>query len=314
MAQSADQRVDALVDVIARKVAERLHLGAAVAEAGSAHGRSGADAGFDPTQPCDATDATCTGCGFCVTRKEGVVDTLVSIGGVRFGAAAGGVKPREDIAAMIDHTLLKPEATREDLKKVCDEARKWHFATVCVNASNIPLVAKLLEGSGVKPIAVVGFPLGAMTATAKAFEAREAVRNGAREIDMVINIGAMKSRDYAAVLDDICRVVQASRPYPVKVILETSQLTNDEKIIGCALSKAAGAAFVKTATGFGPGGATVEDIQLMRRIVGEDVGVKASGGVRTAEDAKNMIAAGADRLGASASVAIVTGGKGTSAY
>jgi deoxyribose-phosphate aldolase len=285
--------VDALVDVIARRVAAQLQLNVS--------------AGDDPNTPCDATDATCTGCGFCVTRKEGVVDTLVSIGGVRFGAAAGGVKPRDDLASMIDHTLLKPDATREDLRKVCDEARKWKFATVCVNASNIPLVAKLLEGSGVKPIAVVGFPLGAMTPTAKAFEAREAVRNGAREIDMVINIGAMKSKDYATVFDDICRVVSASRPYPVKVILETGQLNNDEKIIGCALSKAACAAFVKTSTGFGPGGATVEDIALMRRVVGEDVGVKASGGVRTTEDALKMQAAGADRIGASASVAIVTG-------
>jgi deoxyribose-phosphate aldolase len=298
---------DALVDAIVKKVAQRLQLPLSP-------GGSGGDPGFDPTQPCDATDSTCTGCGYCVTRKEGVVDTLVSIGATRVAAAAGGVRPREDMAAMIDHTLLKPDATREDLKKVCDEARKWHFATVCVNASNIPLVAKLLEGSSTKPIAVVGFPLGAMTATAKAFEAREAVRNGAREIDMVINIGAMKSRDYATVLDDICRVVAASRPYPVKVILETSQLTHDEKVIGCSLSKAAGAAFVKTATGFGPGGATVEDIQLMRKIVGEELGVKASGGVRTAEDAQKMVAAGADRIGASASVAIVTGGKGTSAY
>lgn len=294
--------IDGLVDVIARKVAQRLNL------------QSSGDAGSDPTQPCDATDATCTGCGYCVTRKEGVVETLHSIGAVRFGAAAGGVKPREDMAAMIDHTILKPDATREDLKKVCDEARKWRFATVCVNAVNIPLVAKLLEGSGVKPIAVVGFPLGAMTPTAKAFEAREAVRNGAREIDMVINTGALKSRDYATVFDDICRVVTASRPYPVKVILETGQLQHDEKVIGCALSKAAGAGFVKTSTGFGPGGATVEDIQLMRKIVGEDVGVKASGGVRSAEDAKKMAEAGADRIGASASVAIVTGSKGTSAY
>jgi deoxyribose-phosphate aldolase len=285
--------VDALVDAITRRVAAQLNLSVS--------------AGDDPNTPCDATDATCTGCGFCVTRKEGVVDTLVSIGGVRFGAAAGGVRPRDDLASMIDHTILKPDATREELKKVCEEARKWKFATVCVNASNIPLVAKLLDGSGVKPIAVVGFPLGAMTPTAKAFEAREAVRNGAREIDMVINIGALKSKDYATVFDDICRVVSASRPYPVKVILETAQLNNDEKIVGCALSKAACAAFVKTSTGFGPGGATVEDIQLMRRIVGEDVGVKASGGVRTTEDALKMQAAGADRIGASASVAIVTG-------
>lgn len=308
---------DALVDAIARKVAQRLHLDTGPASGSSSRGGArspNGDAGFDPTQPCDATDATCTGCGYCTTRKEGVVDTLVSIGATRVGSAHGGVKPREDLAGMIDHTLLKPDATREDLKKVCDEARKWKFATVCVNASNIPLVAKLLDGSGVKPIAVVGFPLGAMTPTAKAFEAREAVRNGAREIDMVINTGALKSRDYATVFDDICRVVAASRPYPVKVILETGGLQHDEKVIGCALSKAAGAAFVKTSTGFGPGGATVEDIQLMRKIVGDDVGVKASGGVRSTEDAKKMAEAGADRIGASASVAIVTGGKGTSAY
>ena len=294
--------VDALVDAIARKVARQLKLA------------GGGDVGNDPAAPCDATDLTCTGCGYCATRKEGVVDTLVGIGATRFGAAAGGVAPRGDLASMIDHTLLKPDATREDLEKVCDEARKWHFATVCVNASNIPLAAKLLAGSGVKAIAVVGFPLGAMTATAKAFEAREAVRNGAREIDMVINIGALKSRDYATVQDDICRVVVASKPYPVKVILETAGLMHDEKVIGCALSKAAGAAFVKTSTGFGPGGATVEDIQLMRRIVGEELGVKASGGVRTTEDAQRMMAAGADRIGASASIAIVTGGKSNSSY
>lgn len=294
--------VDAIVEVIARQVARQLLL----APQG--------EAGNDPTAPCDASDLTCNGCGLCTTRKEGVVDALVGSGATRFGAAAGGVAPRGDLASMIDHTLLKPDATREDLQKVCDEARKWHFATVCVNASNIPLVAKLLAGSGVKPIAVVGFPLGAMTATAKAFEAREAVRNGAREIDMVINIGALKSRDYATVLDDICRVVVASKPYPVKVILETAGLTQDEKVIGCGLSKAAGAAFVKTSTGFGPGGATVEDIQLMRRIVGEELGVKASGGVRTTEDAQRMMAAGADRIGASASIAIVTGGKSSSSY
>jgi len=304
--------VDALVDAIAARVAGQ--LGVTLPSSSSSFGGKRKDAGVDPTQPCDATDATCTGCGFCATRKEGVVDTLLSIGANRIASTAGGVKPREDLAGMIDHTILKPEATRAELEKVCAEARQWRFATVCVNASNIPLVAKLLDGSGVKPIAVVGFPLGAMTATAKAFEAREAVRSGAREIDMVINIGALKNKDYATVLDDICRVVAASKPYPVKVILETAGLTNDEKIIGCSLSKAAGAAFVKTATGFGPGGATVEDIQLMRRIVGPEIGVKASGGVRTAEDAKKMREAGADRIGASASVAIVTGGTSNSKY
>lgn len=303
---------NALVDAIAQKVAAQLGLRMSAGQfAGASRGK---DAGTDPNAPCDATDATCTGCGFCTTRKEGVVDTLVSIGATRFGSAAGGNRPKDDLAGMIDHTILKADATKAELEKVCEEARKWHFATVCVNASNIPLVAKLLHGSGVKPIAVVGFPLGAMTPTAKAFEAREAVRNGAREIDMVINIGALKSKDYATVLDDICRVVAASRPYGVKVILETAGLTNDEKIIGCSLSKAAGALFVKTATGFGPGGATVEDIQLMRRIVGNDVGVKASGGVRSTEDALKMQAAGADRIGASASVAIVTGAKSDAKY
>jgi deoxyribose-phosphate aldolase len=300
------------VDAIARKVAGQLGV-QLPATGGHVPGR-GKDAGSDPSSSCDATDATCTGCGYCVTRKEGVVDTLVSIGASRVGAAAGGIKPKDDIAAMIDHTLLKPDATRADLEKVCDEARKWNFATVCVNASNIPLVAKLLAGSSVKPIAVVGFPLGAMTPTAKAFEAREAVRSGAREIDMVINIGALKSKDYQTVFDDICRVVTASRPWPVKVILETGGLSNDEKIVGCALSKAAGAAFVKTSTGFGPGGATVEDIALMRRIVGGDIGVKASGGVRSTEDALKMREAGADRIGASASVAIVTGAKSDAKY
>jgi len=185
---------------------------------------------------------------------------------------------------------------------------------VCVNASNIPLAARLLAGSSTRPIAVVGFPLGAMTTSAKAFEAREAVRAGAAEIDMVVNIGALKGRDYATVLDDIAGVVQASRPAPVKVILETSMLDRDQKVVACALSKAAGAAFVKTSTGFGGGGATAEDIALMRQVVGPEIGVKASGGVRSQEDALKFIAAGADRLGASASVAIVTGKTSTAKY
>lgn len=306
MSQSSGENMDALIDAIAQRVASRLHLGAAGAPAG--------DPGTDPSAPCDATAETCNGCGFCVTRKESVVDRLVQLGATRVAAGPGGIKPKEGLAGLIDHTLLKPDTTYDDLKRVCEEARKWHFATVCVNASNIPLVAKLLDGSGVKPIAVVGFPLGAMTPQAKAYEAREAVRNGAREIDMVINTGAMKSKDYALVADDICRVVEASKPWPVKVILETGGLSYDEKVIGCALSKAGGAAFVKTSTGFGPGGATVEDVELMRRIVGDDLGVKASGGVRTADDVKAMVQAGANRVGASASVAIVTGKKGTSAY
>jgi deoxyribose-phosphate aldolase len=212
----------------------------------------------------------------------------------------------DTLAAKIDHTLLKPDATREEIQRVCEEARKHHFATVCVNSTHVGYAAELLKGSVTKAIAVVGFPLGAASTASKAFEARESIRAGAQEIDMVINIGALKGRDYALVLEDIGQVVEASRPYGVKVILETSNLTDDEKVIGCALSKAAGAAFVKTSTGFGSGGATADDIALMRRVVGPEMGVKASGGIRTYDDATKMIAAGASRIGASASVAIVT--------
>lgn len=218
-----------------------------------------------------------------------------------------GVKIDARIASVIDHTLLKPDVTAEDLLKVCDEARQYGFATVCVNSANIPLVARQLKGSSVLPIAVVGFPLGAATTQAKAFEAREAIRAGAREIDMVINIGALKSKDYRMVYEDIRTVTESSRPHKVKVIIETAQLNDEEKVIACALAKAAGAAFVKTSTGFAGGGATTEDVALMRRVVGEDTGVKASGGIRTREEALKMIQAGANRIGASSSVVIVTG-------
>jgi deoxyribose-phosphate aldolase len=226
----------------------------------------------------------------------------------------GDEQPVAELAGLIDHTLLKPDASREELEKLCTEARKYGFATVCVNATNVRFAAAMLEGCATKAIAVVGFPLGAMTAGAKAFETREAVRNGAGEIDMVINIGAMKSKDYAVVLEDIAAVVSAAEPNPVKVILETASLSHDEKVIACALSKIAGAAFVKTSTGFGSGGATAEDIELMRNIVGPEMGVKASGGVRTREDVENMVQAGATRVGASSSVAIVTGEKAKKSY
>ena len=255
----------------------------------------------------DVSADTCGACGSCASKRPDDVRALRGIGLDRVAHLAGAEAPPGDLAGLIDHTILKPDATREELIKICDEAKKYHFATVCVNASNVRLVASQLKGSTVKCIAVVGFPLGAGTPAAKAFEAREAVRNGALEIDMVINIGALKSKDYALVLEDICAVVTAVRGIPVKVILETASLTTDEKIISSALSKVAGAAFVKTSTGFGPGGATTEDVALMRRIVGDDLGVKASGGVRTTEDAKKMIGAGATRIGASASVGIVTG-------
>lgn len=224
------------------------------------------------------------------------------------------IETPSDLAPYIDHTLLKPDATSEQIKKLCEEARDYGFATVCVNSSNVRLAAELLRGSRTKAIAVVGFPLGAATPKAKAFETLEAIRNGAEEIDMVLNIGATKERDYKTVLNDILAVVQAAGDIPVKVILETSQLNEEEKVISCALSKAAGAAFVKTSTGFGGGGATIEDIKLMRRVVGVDLGVKASGGVKSFEDAINLIAAGANRLGTSSSVAIVSGQKSTGAY
>ncbi|MCA9540796.1 MAG: deoxyribose-phosphate aldolase [Myxococcales bacterium] len=246
----------------------------------------------------------------CAVRRPEDVRALVDTGAARIGAGGGTGRVEGGLAGVIDHTLLKPEATRDELFALAEEARRHHFATVCVNSANVRLMAQFLEGSGVPVCAVVGFPLGAMTPHAKAFETREAVRCGAREVDMVLNIGALKSRDYALVLRDIRGVVEAARPVGVKVILETSKLNEDEKVIACSLSKAAGAAFVKTSTGFGGGGATAEDIALMRRIVGDEMGVKASGGVRSREDVERMIAAGATRIGASASVAIVTGGKG----
>ncbi len=232
---------------------------------------------------------------------------MEGVGAMRVGAAPGIGAVPADMAKLIDHTMLKPEATRAEVIALCEEAAKHKFASVCVNTTWVPVCKALLANTGVMVCAVVGFPLGAMVPTAKAYEAREAVRQGAKEIDMVINIGALKSKDYETVFEDICRVVKAAAPAGVKVILETSALTRDEKIIACTLSKLAGAAFVKTSTGFGKGGATVEDVELMRGIVGNDVGVKASGGVRTAEDVLRMAQAGANRIGASASVAIVTG-------
>ena len=304
----ADKEFDRLVEEVARQVHARLGAGSVAPRP------LGLPVVADGSL-CMATKDNCEGSGACAVRKGPVIDEMISRGASRFSAAAGQVSGIEArTAKMIDHTLLKPDATETDVRKVCEEARKHKFATVCLNSSWIPLASRLLAGSGVKPIAVVGFPLGAATTSAKAFESREAVRSGAGEIDMVINVGALKSKDYAHVLRDIEAVVQASSPSPVKVILETGGLSDEEKIVACGLSKAAGAAFVKTSTGFGPGGATVKDIELMRRVVGADMGVKASGGIRSREDFDKMVAAGADRIGASASVAIVQGKVGTSAY
>jgi len=208
------------------------------------------------------------------------------------------------LASMIDHTLLKPEATRAQVEQVCDEAKQHGFASVCVNPTHVRLCAQRLKGSPVKVCTVVGFPLGATLPEVKAFETQQALEAGATEIDMVINIGALKSQDNDLVARDLAAVVRAAHAGNalVKVILEAALLTDDEKIAACQLAQSAGADFVKTSTGFGPGGATVEDVALMRRAVGPAMGVKAAGGIRTLADAQKMIAAGATRIGASASV------------
>lgn len=213
------------------------------------------------------------------------------------------------IAGMIDHTLLKANATQEEVGKLCEEARKFRFASVCVNPAYVPLSARLLRGSNVKVCTVIGFPLGSTTPTVKAIEARDAIANGAEEIDMVINIGALKSGNDQLVLEDIKAVREATRGRVLKVILETSYLTNDEKVRACKMSKQAQADFVKTSTGFGSGGATPEDVALMRQTVGPEMGVKASGGIKNCDVAQSMIKAGATRLGTSASIAIVSGGE-----
>ena len=211
------------------------------------------------------------------------------------------------IARLIDHTLLKPEATRSDIVKLCAEARQYGFASVCVNPYWVPLAAKELAGCEVKVCTVAGFPLGATSTAAKAAEAAEAARKGAREIDMVINVGALRSGENDAVRADIEAVVKVCHEARaiVKVILETALLNDGQKATACALAKAAGADFVKTSTGFGPGGATARDVALMRQVVGPGMGVKAAGGIRTFDDLKKMTEAGATRIGASASVKIV---------
>jgi len=212
-----------------------------------------------------------------------------------------------NLASMIDHTLLKANATQEEIEKLCQEAKQYNFASVCVNPFYVPLAVKLLKGSNVKVCTVIGFPLGSTTTIVKAIEARDAIANGADEIDMVINIGALKSGNNGLVLEDIRAVREATCGKILKVIIETAYLTRDEKVIACKLAKEANTDFVKTSTGFGPSGATVEDVKLMREVVGNDMGVKASGGIRDCKTAFEMVKAGATRLGTSASVAIVTG-------
>lgn len=247
--------------------------------------------------------------GLCVKTCFDNTGKVVSAGAERLTSTLGGIPHDMTLAGMIDHTLLKPDATPDQIAQLCFEARKHGFASVCVNPGWVPLCAQLLQGSPVKVCTVIGFPLGATAPEVKAFETQNAIDHGATEIDMVLNIGALKARDLDLVARDIRGVVQTAhaRGPIVKVILETALLTDEEKTIACLIAKEAGADFVKTSTGFSGGGATVQDIALMRRVVGPEMGVKASGGVRTFEDAESMIKAGATRIGASAGVKIIQG-------
>lgn len=250
----------------------------------------------------------CVSCGKCVEKVPDAVEKIKDAGAARISASPGITSVGQAIAPLIDHTLLKADASRADVEKLCSEAKEFVFATVCVNPCNVKLAASLLEGTRVKVCSVVGFPLGANKKELKAYEARKAVLDGACEIDMVMNVGALKSGDCRLVEQDMRDVEEAcGRNVVTKVILETALLTNEEKITACQLAMKAGMDFVKTSTGFGPGGATVEDVRLMRTVVGEAMGVKASGGIRDTETAARMVDAGATRIGASASVKIVGG-------
>lgn len=239
---------------------------------------------------------------FCTADVQRIVDA----GAERIGIVLGETATAHDWASLIDHTLLKPEASEADIRKLCDEAAQFGFASVCVNPAWVKRASEFLRGTGVPVCTVIGFPLGATLPDVKAFEARRAIFDGAREVDMVINIGALKSGDDCAVEDDIRAVAQAAHENGVllKVIIETALLTDEEKVRACLASKNAGADFVKTSTGFAKGGATVEDVSLMRRTVGSALGVKASGGVKGIDDARAMFEAGATRIGASVGVKI----------
>jgi deoxyribose-phosphate aldolase len=246
----------------------------------------------------------------CPDRLKGVLDA----GASRLGVHAAGGAP-DGVAALIDHTLLKPDATRSDIERLCTEAIEFRFATVCVNPTWVTLAAARLQPVGVGVCSVVGFPLGATTPDVKHYETRRAIFDGATEIDMVINVGALKSGDLRLAERDIEAVVGPCRDAGrvSKVIIEAALLTDDEKVTACTLARTAGADFVKTSTGFGPGGATVADVALMRRVVGDAMGIKAAGGVRDYEGLKAMVAAGATRVGASAGVKIVKQALGTPA-
>src|ERR1044072_2411314 len=253
-----------------------------------------------------AHDGACGWESVCFNRCPERMQRVLDAGAARIGLVLGEAATARDWASLVDHTLLKPEASEADIRRLCEEAAQYHFASVCVNPTWVKSSACMLRGSGVPVCTVVGFPLGATLADVKAYETRRAIFDGAREIDMVINIGALKSGDDCAVESDIHAVVEAAHEAGVlvKTIIEPALLTDDEKVRACLAAKRAGADFVKTSTGFAKSGATVVDIALMRRTVGPDLGVKASGGVKGITDARAMVEAGATRIGASVGVKI----------
>jgi deoxyribose-phosphate aldolase len=249
---------------------------------------------------------------YCPSFCRADVERIVDAGASRIGIVLGETATAHDWASLIDHTLLKPEASESDIKKLCNEAVQFGFASVCVNPTWVKRAAEFLSGSSVPVCTVIGFPLGATLPDVKAYETRRAIFNGAREVDMVINIGALKSGDDCAVEEDIRAVATAAHENGVlcKVIIETALLTDEEKVRACLAAKNAGADFVKTSTGFAKGGATADDVALMRRTVGRNLGVKASGGVKGIEDARKMFEAGATRIGASVGVKIAQEAEG----
>lgn len=290
MATLDNATIDRLVDIISQEILQAV--------------RARSELGLVSQVKFDS----CTEClGQCAQKCPDKIRAAIEAGASRFTAKLGISNVNGEIAHLIDHTLLKPDATVQEITQLCHEALLYNFASVCINPTYVRLAAQLLKNSDVKVCTVIGFPLGATSTEAKVFETEQALRDGATEIDMVINIGALKGEDNKLVEQDIAAVVQATHRSGAicKVIIETALLTDEEKVRACQLAKKAGADFVKTSTGFSTGGATIEDVALMRRTVGPHLGVKAAGGVRNLADAKSMIAAGATRLGASAGVKIV---------
>jgi deoxyribose-phosphate aldolase len=299
MTETSSQRDD-LVEAITREVLAALAAGAGTGAGGTAAGPG------TSADPCASCQLACA--AQCATK----VRDVVAGGATRVEYHGRAADVPGDLARYIDHTLLKPDASAADIDRLCAEAAEHRFAAVCINPTWVRRAAENLRGTDVTVASVIGFPFGAATSEVKAVEARRAIRDGAREIDMVINIGALKSGMFDEVREDIARVSDACREAGAanKVIIETALLTDEEKVIACQLARQAKADMVKTSTGYAAGGATVFDVALMREVVGPKMGVKASGGIRTAEDVQEMIAAGATRIGASAGVKIVTGEKG----